>query len=189
VTLTVYFVHPKDMQDGKVPVTERDITTNLPYVSGVNLAFNHHLSEVKRNAADITNHIIDANAPSAARVVWLYYGGHETFPLEWDEMMTAVDKCDAAQFDMADDIDPNRWNLLNFIMDARTGLGRFRDFIISNYQLMMKLIDMCRTSNIDQIMQHPDVAERVELYLEQQSLFKEQVARCATVHQNLVVLD
>jgi len=185
----ISFVHPKDMQDGKITVSQRDITTNLPFVPGVNIAFDHHLSEVKRNAAGLENHVIDSDAPSAARVVWRHYGGHDTFPLEWDDMMTAVDKCDAAQFEMADVIEPSRWDLLNFIMDARTGLGRFREFRISNYQLMMELIDMCRISDIDEIMEHPDVAERVKLYFEQQDLFKEQVTRCATVHQNLVVLD
>ena len=30
----ILFVHPKDMQDGKIEITERDITTNLPYVPG-----------------------------------------------------------------------------------------------------------------------------------------------------------
>ena len=185
----ISFVHPKDMQDGKIAVTERDITTNLPFVPGVKIAFDHHLSEVKRNEADQDNHVIDSKAPSAARVVWKHYGGHEVFPVSWDDMMTAVDKCDAAQFEMSDVIEPKGWDLLNFIMDARTGLGRFREFRISNYQLMMELIDMCRTSDIEEIMQHPDVAERVELYFEQQDLFKEQVTRCATEHKNLVVLD
>ncbi|NRA85701.1 MAG: exopolyphosphatase [Gammaproteobacteria bacterium] len=185
----IKFVHPKDMQDGKIEVTARDITTNLPYVEGVNISFDHHLSEVKRNDSDLINHIIDPDAPSAARVVWRHYGGHETFPLEWDDMMTAVDKSDSAQFEMSDILVPTRWDLLNFIMDARTGLGRFRDFRISNYQLMMELIDLCRKTSIDQIMQHPDVVERIELYLEQQDLFKQQITRCCKIYDNLVVLD
>ena len=143
----ILFVHPKDMQDGKVAISPRDITTNLPYVAGCHLAFDHHLSETIRNQA-VDNHIIDAEAPSAARVVWRHYGGHSAFPAAWDEMMEAVDKADAAQFSRDDILDPQDWELLSFIMDARTGLGRFRDFRISNYQLMMQLIDFCQSHGI-----------------------------------------
>jgi len=185
----ILFVHPKDMQDGKIEITNRDISTNLPYVPEVHLAFDHHMSETKRNKGELNNHIIDAQAPSAARVVWEYYGGYDSFPKSWDDMMAAVDKGDSAQFNMDEVINPKQWDLLNFIMDARTGLGRFREFRISNYQLMMELIDLCRTTTIDEIINQPDVQERTSLYLEQQDLFKEQVQRCSTVHKNLVVLD
>ncbi|WNF46582.1 exopolyphosphatase [Pseudomonas sp. SG20056] len=184
----ILFVHPKDMQDGKVAITSNDITTNLPYVPGCHLAFDHHLSETIRNQP-ASNHLIDADAPSAARVVWKHYGGHEAFPRDWDEMMEAVDKADAAQFSRDDILDPQGWELLSFIMDARTGLGRFRDFRISNYQLMMQLIDFCQTHGIDEILQLPDVDERVALYLEHQREAKAQIQRCATVYHNLAVLD
>ncbi len=184
----IKFVHPKDMQDGTVDVSERDITTNLPYISSVYMAFDHHLSETIRNEkAD--NHIIDAAAPSAARVVFEYYGGFEVFPREWEEMLIAVDIGDSAQYERHDILDPQGWSLLNFLMDARTGLGRFREFRISNYELMMDLIDYCKDHNIDKILQLPDVQERVELYMEQQIKFVEQIKRCSQVFDNLVVLN
>ncbi len=184
----IKFVHPKDMQDGTVDVSERDITTNLPYISSVYMAFDHHLSETIRNEkAD--NHIIDAAAPSAARVVFEYYGGFEVFPREWEEMLIAVDIGDSAQYERHDILDPKGWSLLNFLMDARTGLGRFREFRISNYELMMDLIDYCKDHNIDKILQLPDVQERVELYMEQQIKFVEQIKRCSQVFDNLVVLN
>jgi nanoRNase/pAp phosphatase (c-di-AMP/oligoRNAs hydrolase) len=184
----ITFVHPKDMQDGKIAISGRDITTNLPYVEGVHLAFDHHLSETLRTGRH-DNHIIDADAPSAARVVWRHYGGHDAFPVAWDEMMAAVDKGDSAQFDQDEVLNPKDWVLLNFLMDARTGLGRFREFRISNYNLMMDLIDYCKNHDIDQILALPDVRERVDLYFEQEEKCKEQIRRCATVHGNLVVLD
>ena len=184
----ILFVHPKDMQDGKVDINDRDITTNLPYVASAYLAFDHHLSETMRNEkAD--NHIIDPDAPSAARVVFDYYGGADKFPNISDELMAAVDKGDAAQFNKEEILDPRGWDLMNFLMDARTGLGRFREFRISNYQLMMDLIDKCREMSIDEILKLPDVSERVELYLDHQPKANEQIMRCATVHKNLVVLN
>lgn len=186
----VTFAHPKDMQDGLIDVGATDITTNLPYVPGVYLAFDHHASEVERVKDKPDNHIINADDPSAARVVYEYFGGAERFPDVSLEMMEAVDKADAAQFSKEEILSPDGWELLSFLMDARTGLGRFRDFNISNYQLMMKLIDHCRDHDtIEDILQLPDVKERVDIYFEHQIKFREQVERCVSVHKNLVVLD
>ncbi|MET3134319.1 nanoRNase/pAp phosphatase (c-di-AMP/oligoRNAs hydrolase) [Oxalobacteraceae bacterium GrIS 1.11] len=185
----IVFVHPKDMQDGKIAVSDNDISTNLPFVDGVHLAFDHHLSETQRNQGERSNHIIDPAAPSAARVVYDYYGGASAFPAAWSDMMAAVDKGDAALFNRDEVLNPQDWDLLNFLMDARTGLGRFRQFRISNYQLMMDLIEYCKHHTIVQIMGLPDVKERMDLYFEHSEKCKEQILRCATVRQNLVVLD
>jgi len=186
----VMFAHPKDMQDGLIEVNENDITTNLPYVEGAHIVFDHHASEASRVEGTPENHIIDVNAPSAARVVYDYFGGAKSFPKVTDDMMDAVDKADSADFNKEEILSPTGWVLLSFIMDARTGLGRFRDFNISNYQLMMKLIDFCRDHNdIEQILELPDVKERVDLYFEHQVKCREQIERCAIVHDNLVILD
>jgi len=184
----IKFVHPKDMQDGKIAITDRDITTNLPYVDGAHLVFDHHLSETIR-VGEKPNYVIDPKAPSAARVVYDYYGGKERFPTISEEMMTAVDQADSARYDRDDILTPTGWTLLNFIMDARTGLGRFREFRVSNYQLMMDLIDYCRTHSIDEILALPDVKERTELYAQHAEPFVDQLKRCSTLHGNVVVLD
>lgn len=184
----IKFVHPKDMQDGKIDIGPNDITTNLPYVDGAHLAFDHHLSETIR-VGKKDNHVIDPKAPSAARVVYDYYGGKARFPDISDEMMAAVDQADSAQYSKGDILAPKDWTLLNFLMDARTGLGRFREFRVSNYQLMMDLIDYCRNHSIAQILELPDVRERVDIYFEHENRFIEQLDRCSKVHGNVVVLD
>jgi len=121
--------------------------------------------------------------------VFDYYGGYDVFPSAWDEMMKAVDIADSAQYERDDVLNPKGWSLLNFLMDARTGLGRFREFRISNYDLMMDLIDHCKDQTIDQILLLPDVKERVDLYFEQQEKFVEQIQRCSQIFDNLVVLN
>jgi nanoRNase/pAp phosphatase (c-di-AMP/oligoRNAs hydrolase) len=184
----IKFVHPKDMQDGRVPVSSRDITTNLPYCEGVHLAFDHHSSETLR-VGQRENHVIDAHAASAARVVFLHYGGKERFPDVPEDMMDAVDKADSAQFSRDEILNPKGWVLLNYLMDARTGLGRFREFRISNYDLMMRLIDACLTLSVEEILALPDVKERVDLYFDHETKFRDQLQRCSTVHGKLVVLD
>ena len=187
----IKFVHPKDVQDGKVELSDNDITTNLPYDPRVSIAFDHHESEIDRLKAQETGGklIIDPNARSAARVVYDYYGGKATFPRVSDELMTAVDKGDSADFTLDEILHPTGWVLLHYLMDPRTGLGRFRDFRISNYDLMMELISYCMDHSIDEILELPDVKERVDLYFEQSELFEAQLKRIAKIYDKVVVLD
>jgi nanoRNase/pAp phosphatase (c-di-AMP/oligoRNAs hydrolase) len=152
------------------------------------MVFDHHLSETAR-VGERSNHIIDPDAPSAARVVWRHYGGAEAFPRISAELLDAVDKADSAQYGIEEVLDPQGWTLLNFLMDARTGLGRFRDFRVSNYQLMMQLIAACRELSVDEILAMPDVAERVTLYREQAAAFEAQLRRCARIDGAVVILD
>ena len=184
----ILFVHPKDVQDGKVEIGPNDVTTNLPYSADAAISFDHHSSEATRVGGPRDNHVIVPEAQSAARVVYDYYGGDAVFP-GISELMDAVDKGDAAQFNLDEILHPTGWVMLNFLMDPRTGLGRFRDFRISNYQLMMELIDVCTTLSVEEILELPDVAERVDLYFEHTGRAVEQIKRNATVHGNLVVLD
>lgn len=184
----IKFVHPKDMQDGLIEVTDKDISTNLPYTEGIHLAFDHHSSEISRAGGPKDNHIIIPDAPSAARVVYEYYGGKAKLPRITDEIMEAVDKADSAQFTMEEILHPEGWVLLSYLMDARTGLGRFRNFRISNYDLMMQLIDFCLEHPIEEIIELPDVKERVEMYFEQQEQFKDQIERVHQIAGDVVVL-
>ncbi len=183
----IKFVHPKDMQDGLIPVTNRDITTNLPYVEGVHLAFDHHSSEVTDDEKKPA-YIIEGDAPSAARVVYEYYGGKEKLPRISEEIMAAVDKSDSAQFDMDDILNPKGWTLMSFLMDARTGLGRFHKFRISNYDLMMQLIDFCLEHPVEEVLELPDVKERVDLYFSQQQEFKAQLMRVTKMKGDVAVI-
>lgn len=186
----VLFVHPKDVQDGLVDVGARDILTNLPYAEAAHLVFDHHHSEALRTGGSARNHVIDTEAPSAARVVYGFYGGPARFPGVSPALMAAVDQADSAQYDLQDVLHPTGWALLNFLMDSRTGLGRFREFRLSNYQLMMQLIDWCTVhQDVEEILRLPDVAERAELYRAQEQLFVAQLQRVTTVHGDVAVVD
>jgi nanoRNase/pAp phosphatase (c-di-AMP/oligoRNAs hydrolase) len=185
----IIFVHPKDVQDGSVAITSSDITTNLPYRPEAYLAFDHHGSELTRNGGSQPNFIIDAEAPSAARVVYDHFGGAGKFPLVSKELMEAVDQADSADYNITEILEPQGWVLLNFLMDPRTGLGRFHDFRVSNYELMMELIEYCLTHPVGDVLALPDVAERVELYRRQSVMFRAQLERCTTVVGEVAVVD
>jgi nanoRNase/pAp phosphatase (c-di-AMP/oligoRNAs hydrolase) len=186
----ITFVHPKDVQDGAVPVTTRDILTNLPYTPGAYMVFDHHHSETLRNEGGASNHVIDPDAPSAARVIYDYFGGAERFPRVSAELMRAVDQADSADYTLEDVLNPQGWTLLNFLMDSRTGLGRFREFLISNYQLMMLMIDACIDhQDVNEILALPDVAERADLYQDCSAMFVEQLHRVCHTDGDVVIVD
>jgi len=186
----IKFVHPKDVQDGMIDISDNDITTNLPLDTRAHLCFDHHESELTRNQGyDREKWIIDGNARSAARVVYNYYKDKYDLHRISDEIMYAVDKGDSADFTREEVLNPTGWVLLNFIMDSRTGLGRFHDFRISNYDLMMELIDYCLEHPINDILELPDVKERVDMYFAHQELYKEQINRVAHQEGRCVVVD
>jgi len=185
----IAFVHPKDVQDGAVAITARDITTNLPYSPEAHLVFDHHASELLRNGGEHHNYVIDAGAPSAARVVYEHFGGAQAFPTISAELMEAVDKADSADYAIADILEPEGWAMLNFLMDPRTGLGRFHHFRVSNYDLMMQLIDYCLEHPVNEVLELEDVAERVTLYREQSELFGAQLKRCTRTRGEVAVVD
>ncbi|GHU38759.1 exopolyphosphatase [Clostridia bacterium] len=183
------FVHPKDLQDGKIEVTANDVLTNVPFVPGCGLWFDHHSSEeerVLRKGADYKGE--SRVEKSAARIVYEYYGGKRKMP-HFAKMITAVDAVDSGDLDVYDILNPSGWILLGFLMDPRTGLGRYRDFRISNYALMEKLIEDCRINDIEEILSDYDVKERIEKYDEQNNLFKIMLLEHSKVHGNCIVTD
>lgn len=182
------FVHPKDLQDGIVEVGANDCLANVPFVEGCGLWFDHHSSEQERNAYKGKYTGESRLTPSAAHIIYDYYGGKEKFA-RFDELLEAVDKVDSANLAVDEILHPHGWVLLGFVMDPRTGLGRFRDFTISNYQLMEKLIDWCRELSIDEIMALPDIAERVDLYNEQSELFVKMVKTHTITEDGVIISD
>jgi nanoRNase/pAp phosphatase (c-di-AMP/oligoRNAs hydrolase) len=182
------FAHPKDLQDGLVPINENDCLANVPYVEGCGLWFDHHSSEHERNELEGKYKGESRITPSCARIIYEYYGGRERFP-QFDDLMEAVDKVDSGQLSIEDIQNPEGWVLVGFLMDPRTGLGRWRNFTISNYQLMEKLIDACRVMTTDEILALSDVRERIEIYFEQTELFKEMVKKHTVTDGNLIVTD
>ena len=182
------FAHPKDLQDGLVEVNENDCLANVPFVEGCGLWFDHHSSEHERLELEGNYKGESRITPSCARIIYEYYGGREKFP-QFDDMMEAVDKVDSGNLTIDEVQNPEGWILVGFLMDPRTGLGRWREFTISNYQLMEKLIDACRTMTTDEILAMPDVKERIDVYFEQTEKFKEMVKKYTRVDGKLIISD
>lgn len=184
------FVHPKDVQDGKVQATENDVLANIPYVPGCGIWFDHHSSEDERlKTSELEFEGEVRSAPSAAQVIWDYYGGLNTFNKRLVPLLEAVNKTDSGNLTKAEIINPEDWIILSFIMDARTGLGRFKDYRISNHQLMMDMIQYCRTMSAEEIIENYDVQERIMRYFDQQDMFTSMLQECSEVKGNAVVTN
>ena len=186
------FVHPKDLQDGLIEITSNDILANVPFVPGCGMWFDHHASEKERLAQLGIQEFVGRSVitRSCARVIYDYFGGAEKFAKFDDNgMMEAVDRCDSGQLTVEEVLDPQGWILLSFVMDPRTGLGRFRDYRISNYELMLDMIRYCSRMTAEEILQLPDVAERVERYYAQEMAYTDMIRSHAQVHGTLLVLD
>lgn len=183
------FVHPKDLQDGLFEAQATDVLANVPYVSGCGMWFDHHASEEERVGwnPDIggKSHL----APSAARIIYDFYGGEAGFPPHFAEIVAAADKVDDGNLTVDEVLHPKDWILLGFICDPRTGLGRFRDFRISNLQLMEELIVKCRNMAIEEILAQPDIKERVDMYYKQNHLFKEMLLKHTKTDGNVIITD
>ena len=182
------FAHPKDLQDGLVEINEDDCLANVPYVEGCGLWFDHHSSEHERLQLAGKYKGERLITPSCARIIYEYYGGKERFP-QFDDIMEAVDKVDSGNLTIEEVQNPSGWILVGYLMDPRTGLGRWRNFTISNYQLMEKLMEACRTMTTDEILALPDVKERIDVYYEQTEKFKEMVKAHTVVEGNLIISD
>ena len=183
------FAHPKDLQDGLVEIDKNDCLANVPYVEGCGMWFDHHSSEHERlDLAGKYEGLSDSSAPSCARVIYDYYGGKERFP-QFDDIMIAVDKVDSGNLTIDEIMNPTGWILVGFLMDPRTGLGRWRDFTISNYQLMEKLLVACRENTTEEILAMSDVKERIDVYEEQTAKFKEMVLAHTRTEGNVIISD
>ena len=186
----ILFVHPKDMQEGEVAVNDQDITANLPYVPGCHVAFDHHASEVSRyQGLNPDNLILDTRVVSCARLIFNHFGGTSRFGRSFDGLLAAVDQCAQGQYTQDDILHPEGWMLLNFLVDPRTGMGRFKQFRVSNYRFMLDLVHCCRYYPISRLVQLPDVQERVQLYHQYHEQAIQQLQRCARLEDNVVVLD
>ncbi|MDI3537367.1 MAG: hypothetical protein PWR12_1991 [Eubacteriaceae bacterium] len=182
------FVHPKDLQDGLFTPTKNDVLANVPYVPGCGMWFDHHTSEKERVGWHLGVKGKSRQAPSAAHIIYEYYGGAQQFP-NYKQMIDAVDKVDSGNLTKEEILNPRDWILLGFISDPRTGLGRFRNFRISNYQLMEELINHFRNLPIEEILALPDIKERVDVYREQSLQFSEMVKSHTSIYNNVIVTD
>ena len=188
----VVYVHPKDLQDNKISVTENDVLANVPFVPGCGLWFDHHSSEEERLQLEGKYKGSCKESPSTARVIVDYYKDNAENAgklSQFGELLSAVDKADAGLYTKEDIENPQGWMMLAFIADPRTGLGYHHHFRISNFELMKSLPGLLRTKTIDEILGMPDFQERVELYHKEAEKYKQFILDHTKAEKNAIIID
>ncbi len=184
----VLYVHPKEIQDGTIHITQHDIVTNLPYVDTAHMAFDHRLDTNEYTRLN-PHHALFGDAQSVSEVIYEYYGGKSVFGEALLPLIEAANRSKTAAFSKEEILNPQGWDQLIFITDPRTGLGRFREFRISNYALMQKLPDLCLHHPIEEILQDPDVAERIRLCHSYRHDFMMQLEQTTQIMDDIAVTD
>jgi hypothetical protein len=188
----ILYMHPKDIQDGKVQVTENDVLANVPFVPGCGLWFDHHSSEQERNRLMGRFKGACEMEASAARVIYRHYSGDAANAARlkpFDELVNAVDKADSGNYTRDDILNPQGWMLLAFIADPRTGLGYRHSYRVSNFELMKSLPGLLRTRRIEEILADPDIQDRVLAYRRDTERYRQFLLDTARVEGDAVVID
>lgn len=185
----IKFIHPRDIESGKIRITDNDIMAGLPYRENAKMVFDNYPGTAKKIKNTRSNYICDANAPSTSRVIYNSFGGKKRFPQIPDEMLMTVDKGYRAKFTTDEILYPSNWELLSYLIDQRTNLEKFRVYKTPRDELMINLVNFCTDHTILEILNLPDMEERLETYFSFAEQFKDQIMRCSTVHSNLVVVD
>ena len=182
----IQFAYPKDIQDGKVNVLENSIVVNLPYHPNAALWFDHHASEEDLAAPMAAFTAIKGKfglAPSAARLIYEYYGGDARLA-KFTDLLAATDKVDSAQLTQEDVLNPSGFILLAYTVDPRSGL-RGQD--LEDYFLL--LVDWLKTKSVDEILALPEVKRLTERLKADDHRFREALLKHSRVAGNLVITD
>jgi nanoRNase/pAp phosphatase (c-di-AMP/oligoRNAs hydrolase) len=178
----VRLIHPQDITDKKVEITRQDILANLPYHPACGKWFDHHLLTASNERPPSLFEGRYALAPSAARVVYDHYLVDHPALRKFDRLVGETDRLDAAQLTMDDVTSPRDYILLGLTLDSRTGLGAYQDYF-------HKLLEWVRERPIEDVLQEPDVMDRVERMREQDGKFRKLTLLHSRLQGNVVITD
>jgi hypothetical protein len=188
----ILYIHPKDLQDNIVEVSENDIIANVPHVEGCGLWFDHHSSEHQRLGMEGKFKGASELLPSAAQVIYNYYKDNNAYAQKlkkFKELIRIVGIADSARFSRDDILNPRGWVMLSFLADPRTGLGYKRTFRISNFELMKQLPGLLRSKTVEEILALPDFQERVRVYSEETQKYKALLRQHTRIEGDAIVID
>jgi len=177
----IELIHPQDITDKRFRARPGDIVVNLPWVDGCLRWFDHHqLTDSNARPPEGFDGRMDPGAPSAARLVFEYYNHPEL--ARFEELLRETDRLDSSNLTPADILDPQRYILLGHTIDSRTGLGHFKEYFLH-------LVDWLKTLPIEDILQQPEVRQRIHRMQEEDAQFRAALLECSREEGPVVVTD
>jgi hypothetical protein len=178
----ILLVHPQDVTDKRLAITQDDILANLPYQSGCGKWFDHHLLTESNERPPEKFEGRYGLSPSAARVVYEYYVARNPRIQNHDRLLAETDRLDSAQLNIDDVLDPKDYILLGYTLDPRTGLGTYQDYFL-------RLVNWVKTRPIEEILALPEVQKRVARIKEQDADFRQATVANSRLEGNVVFTD
>ncbi len=178
----IALIHPQDITDGRAEIGPNDIVANLPYHPACAMWFDHHLHTATANVPLQDFRGVFAEAPSAARLVYDYYGGEGRMP-QFAELVRETDRLDSANLTPHDVLAPKGYIKLGFTIDGRTGIGGFERYFLD-------LVDLLKVGTpIEQILEDPGVKSRCDLLDRENGRFENALRRYSRLDDNVVITD
>ncbi len=182
-------VHPQDVQDKRVEISNQDIICNLPYHPDCYMWFDHHSSEINRVDFPTDFNGLARISPSAARLVIEYFESELLVLRKYEALVQEVDFFDSGILTWEQVQNPEGATLLAFLLDPRTGLGLSHDFSISNFQWSTQMPEQLTMYSVDEILEMPDAQERINKYAAMEEQAKEFYAANTELDGNVIVCD
>ena len=177
---SIELIHPQDITDNKFEITENDIMANLPYHPKCDLWFDHHLlTDSNKKPPDKFKGRHEL-APSAARVVFDYYGSDKL--KKYAILVQETDRLDSAQLTMGDILHPSGLILLGFTIDGRTGIEQFKDYFVN-------LVDWLQKLSIEEILKKPEVAVRIRFLKDENEQFRKTLKENSRLDGSVIITD
>ena len=173
-------IHPQDITDKRFIVRKDDILANLPYHPDCGMWFDHHVLTDSNEKPGGTFKGLYRQAPSTARVILEYYKDPKLNRFE--TLVSETDRMDSARLNENDVLNPQGYILLGYTMDPRSGLGTFKDYFLS-------LMDALRDQSIEQILQMPEVKNRIDRMKSEWEQFKQLTIQHSKMEKNVVITD
>ena len=178
----IALIHPQDITGNRIAIGGDDVLINVPYHPDCGVWFDHHehTATYPKPPDDFEGRY--GLVPSAARLVYDYYGGSKRMP-EFEELIAETDRMDSADLRPGDVITPQGYIELGFTIDSRTGIGAFQDYFLT-------LLDLLRKAPpVDEVLAHPAVGLRCKQMRQQQHIFRTALEDHSRIDHNVVITD
>ncbi len=174
----IVLVHPQEITDKTVEIRSDDVLANLPYHPNCGRWFDHHLLTESNEQPPKDFKGLYRVAPSAAQLVWEYYGEKPVYT----DLVRETNRFDSAQLDEDDVLQPKGYVLLGFALDPRTGLGDDEGFFL-------KCLEWLKHKPIREVLVEDEVRQRIIRMFEQNEDFCWTLVQYSRLNDNVVFSD
>ncbi|SLM28387.1 conserved hypothetical protein [Desulfamplus magnetovallimortis] len=176
--IPILWLEPSQVQHGDADIKEGDIMANLPFDPRCSVWFDHHVSNDRNHDVEGLFRI----APSAAGLVYEYYKEKGMINRDFDELIKETDIIDAALLSRDQVLYPEAYPYVLLSMTVKNRND-------SDPPYWMRLVDLLRSSSIENIHKDNEVTKRCQKVIEENRLYEDILKKYTQIHGNICVTD